>query len=143
MNFNLKDTAFYLFVAISIFIMGYFFYGNIISTSLRNSACEQEVKQCPDGLYVARAGPRCAFAPCFKDSPQPLGEGVVWKKYQHKTYKFLLEYPENWSLEDFTDTTKYEEPHIAIKSPDQTSLRIFPQGSFLHWVEGQRLNAPA
>lgn len=26
--------------------------------------CTQEVKQCPDGSYVGRSGPKCEFAPC-------------------------------------------------------------------------------
>lgn len=27
-------------------------------------ACTMEAKQCPDGSYVGRTGPNCAFAPC-------------------------------------------------------------------------------
>ena len=27
-------------------------------------ACTQEAKQCPDGSYVGRSGPRCEFAAC-------------------------------------------------------------------------------
>lgn len=27
-------------------------------------ACTMEAKQCPDGTYVGRQGPRCEFAPC-------------------------------------------------------------------------------
>ncbi|MCK9360821.1 hypothetical protein M0Q28_01160 [Patescibacteria group bacterium] len=26
--------------------------------------CTMEAKQCPDGSYVGRTGPRCEFAPC-------------------------------------------------------------------------------
>jgi hypothetical protein len=26
--------------------------------------CTQEAKQCPDGSYVGRTGPKCEFAPC-------------------------------------------------------------------------------
>lgn len=26
--------------------------------------CAQDVKQCPDGSYVSRQGPKCEFAPC-------------------------------------------------------------------------------
>jgi hypothetical protein len=29
-----------------------------------NNACTQEAKLCPDGSYVGRVGPYCAFAPC-------------------------------------------------------------------------------
>lgn len=27
-------------------------------------SCTQEARQCPDGSYVGRTGPRCEFAPC-------------------------------------------------------------------------------
>jgi Flp pilus assembly protein CpaB len=27
-------------------------------------ACTMEAKQCPDGSYVGRQGPKCEFAPC-------------------------------------------------------------------------------
>lgn len=27
-------------------------------------ACTMDAKQCPDGTYVGRTGPRCEFAPC-------------------------------------------------------------------------------
>lgn len=28
------------------------------------TACTMEARQCPDGSYVGRTGPQCAFAPC-------------------------------------------------------------------------------
>ncbi len=28
-------------------------------------ACTMEAKQCPDGSYVGRGGPKCEFAPCL------------------------------------------------------------------------------
>ena len=28
------------------------------------TVCTMEAKQCPDGSYVGRQGPRCEFAPC-------------------------------------------------------------------------------
>lgn len=31
--------------------------------------CTQEAKQCPDGSYVGRTGPRCEFAPCPQMPP--------------------------------------------------------------------------
>jgi len=30
--------------------------------------CTKDVRQCPDGSFVARSGPNCAFAPCPTDS---------------------------------------------------------------------------
>ena len=36
--------------------------------------CPEEVKKCPNGTYVGRIGPSCAFAPCpvFKSTPTPV-----------------------------------------------------------------------
>lgn len=34
-------------------------------------ACTQEAKQCPDGSYVGRTGPKCEFAPCPATTPLP------------------------------------------------------------------------
>jgi len=33
--------------------------------------CTQEAKQCPDGTWVARTGPGCAFAPCPGEAVKP------------------------------------------------------------------------
>lgn len=33
-------------------------------TSTGGYACTQDAKQCPDGSYVGRVGPRCEFAAC-------------------------------------------------------------------------------
>ncbi|OGG51962.1 hypothetical protein A3C18_02070 [Candidatus Kaiserbacteria bacterium RIFCSPHIGHO2_02_FULL_54_11b] len=40
-------------------------------------ACTQEAKQCPDGSFVSRTGPNCAFAPCgpFAGPPDPVPPG--------------------------------------------------------------------
>ena len=40
---------------------------HFVVTSARSTqpqACTQEAKQCPDGSYVGRTGPNCAFAAC-------------------------------------------------------------------------------
>ncbi len=34
-------------------------------------ACTMEAKQCPDGSYVGRSGPRCEFAACPGETPSP------------------------------------------------------------------------
>lgn len=39
-----------------------------VSSSTSNVFCTQEVKQCPDGSFVGRTGPRCEFARC-PDAP--------------------------------------------------------------------------
>lgn len=31
--------------------------------------CTMEAKQCPDGSYVGRVGPKCEFAPCPQAIP--------------------------------------------------------------------------
>lgn len=40
-------------------------------------ACTQEAKQCPDGSYVGRTGPKCEFAVCpIARQPEPFA--IVW-----------------------------------------------------------------
>ena len=34
--------------------------------------CTQEAKQCPDGSYVGRSGPNCAFAACPQTVKRPI-----------------------------------------------------------------------
>lgn len=41
------------------------------STAPGGVACTEEAKLCPDGSYVVRVGPTCAFAPC----PSEVREG--------------------------------------------------------------------
>lgn len=36
---------------------------------LGDTACTMEAKLCPDGSYVGRVGPNCAFAPCENVPP--------------------------------------------------------------------------
>ena len=52
-------------------------------------ACTQEAKQCPDGSYVSRTGPKCEFKPCPVSS---------WKTYKNKTYGFSIDYPNTWTF---------------------------------------------
>ncbi|HBD24665.1 MAG: hypothetical protein A2566_02985 [Candidatus Zambryskibacteria bacterium RIFOXYD1_FULL_40_13] len=57
----------------------------VVSAENRNPStggvmCTQEAKQCPDGSYVGRTGPRCEFAKCpgyDVNSPRPLQDTRV------------------------------------------------------------------
>ncbi len=50
------------------FLGGYFIYQNYrpkpIVPPSDQIACTQDAKQCPNGTYVSRSGPKCDFAPC-------------------------------------------------------------------------------
>ncbi len=39
--------------------------------------CTQEAKQCPDGSYVGRTGPRCEFTKCQDVIPIPVPNPIV------------------------------------------------------------------
>ena len=43
-----------------------------VATSSEPVMCTMEVKQCPDGSYVGRSGPKCEFAPCDGGAPPSL-----------------------------------------------------------------------
>ena len=41
--------------------------------------CTMEAKQCPDGTYVGRIGPKCEFAPCpIANQNATTGTSTVW-----------------------------------------------------------------
>ncbi len=50
-------------------------------------ACTMEAKQCADGTYVGRQGPKCEFAAC------PIAPPEGWKTYKGQGVQFS--YPEN------------------------------------------------
>lgn len=59
-----------IFVIISTiiaFIIGGFFLGKKEKPK-EQVFCTQEAKQCPDGSWISRQGPKCEFAPCPKPS---------------------------------------------------------------------------
>lgn len=40
-------------------------------------ACTMEAKQCPDGSYVGRQGPKCEFAPCPIPAGATMEDGTI------------------------------------------------------------------
>ncbi|CAN5203631.1 hypothetical protein BH11PAT1_BH11PAT1_1700 [soil metagenome] len=45
------------------------FSDKTVTPSPIQKACTMEAKQCPDGSYVSRSGPNCAFTPCKPITP--------------------------------------------------------------------------
>lgn len=56
-------------------------------------ACTEEAKLCPDGSYVGRTGPACAFAPC------PSGPDTSTWLVATSTTGYTLRYPQTLSTE--------------------------------------------
>lgn len=85
-------------------------------------ACTEEAKQCPDGSYVGRMGPKCEFAKCP-------GEGGMerhsmdtsdWKTYQNEKYGYSIRYPESFTI--FTDKNNKTE---TVTAPASNSTGVF------------------
>lgn len=51
--------------------------------------CAQDVKQCPDGTYVARQGANCEFAPCPSSNPDS-----TWRTHHIKTLNLEFRLPQ-------------------------------------------------
>ncbi|MBI4225461.1 MAG: Hint domain-containing protein [Candidatus Sungbacteria bacterium] len=59
-------------------------------------ACTQDAKQCPDGSYVSRTGPKCEFAPCPAPRPVPVPtpsphSQIIIKKAGEQEGSFLIQ----------------------------------------------------
>lgn len=59
-----------------------------ISKPIKPLACTEEAKQCPDGSYVGRTGPKCSFAPC--PTPAANGEKII-KKIGEQESSYLIQ----------------------------------------------------
>lgn len=53
-------------------------------------ACTMEAKQCPDGSYVGRTGPKCEFAECPAITPAPNAEKIT-RKVGEQESSFLIQ----------------------------------------------------
>lgn len=122
-----------------------------INQNNNSTACTQEAKLCPDGSYVGRTGPNCAFAPCPStnrntnfttntnssintNSSDPTAE---WKTYTNATYGYSIKYPAVWivnsgngqvTLSGTSATgTMFSTPMVVIKSKDT----LYPNDSCL------------
>lgn len=69
-------------------------------------ACTQEAKLCPDGSYVGRSGPSCAFAPCpelsdaeFATQTQS-GISFSYPKETGFTYVHFMDWPPQVAVSD-------------------------------------------
>lgn len=82
--------------------IGYGAYRAIQPTPSGEIVCTQEAKQCPDGSYVGRRGPRCEFASCPSASPSPAESphAAEWKTYRNEKLAFQFDYSSELQLEE-------------------------------------------
>ncbi len=90
-------------------------------------ACTQEAKLCPDGSYVSRIGPNCAFAECAKPSiAQNETDTSDWHTYRNEEYGFEFEYPIDWGDVEFSTGM----PDNSYPYPGCAVMGVWIGGSF-------------
>jgi hypothetical protein len=116
-------------------------------TTPSRTRCTKDARQCPDGSFVSRSGPNCAFAPCPTDSLE--AEGVALEEQinlsgAYASYDFasgiLQQYLEGVAMFQLLLNAKLEEKAFDEKvaglvqytqslpefQPDSTSTYTFP-----------------
>lgn len=120
--------------------------GSHNNSSPAGVACTTEAKQCPDGSYVGRTGPNCAFATCpaaaassttqatavSSTTTQIATTSVVenntstWQTLSDPSNLFTIQAPSNWDLQILeSDTSTYAAKVDTIS---------FPNGAILCWI---------
>lgn len=90
---NTKMWVLVIVVLVAVAGLGYWVWGSMGEPTQTPGQvmCTQEAKQCPDGSYVGRTGPNCAFAAC----PEVTNEG--WKTMTDAATGVSFQYPETVS----------------------------------------------
>lgn len=67
-RFYFGRTIAFIFMLVLVFVYIIFFKNkpakDSSGTDQNQIACTMEAKECPDGSFVGRSGPKCEFAPC-------------------------------------------------------------------------------
>lgn len=89
---SFKSKWLFPLVLVVILIVGLCGYILFQNNATNQVACPQDAKQCPDGSYVGRVGPHCAFGTCPAPT-QTTDETINWKTYTHSSLPFSVKYP--------------------------------------------------
>jgi len=116
-----------LIITILVFVVGGGLY--VASTQFRAdgphaAACSAEALMCPDGSYVGRSGPACAFAACPAEDTL---EGVLEK--QGEGYRLLMAAPDSTSSQEVSYSLPLVISSVA-SAEELLGAKVAVKGSF-------------
>lgn len=95
-----------------------------LNVSNKPIACTKELKICPDGSGVERAGPNCEYAECSGVANDGGIEASDWETYKSIQFAFEISYPKGWSSREESQGAKVRN-YVNINDQPEIPINMF------------------
>lgn len=148
--------ALVIIILLTSLLAGTYFLGKNSKTG--EKACTQEAKQCSDGSYVGRTGPKCEFSACPTPqdqtgnpnlTPGEPKETKVMKTYTSQKLKdigfsgYTLKHGEDWTVKEERDDSVGTARLTLTKDKYSITIQQGPMGGAICVYEGDLPEGPA